>query len=76
MKLIKSKDVYCNICGRKIRRSGGILLEDVFSARKEWGYFSHKDLQIHSFNVCEKCYNQLVSHFTIPVEVTFKKEVI
>lgn len=73
---LKSKDVYCNVCGRKIKRVGGILREDVFTAKKEWGYFSHKDMQVHSFNICERCYNQMVSQFVIPVEVGFKKEVI
>ena len=35
---------------------------------KEWGYFSHKDLTKHTFNICESCYDKWVASFAIPVE--------
>lgn len=73
---LRHKDIYCNVCGRKLVMEHGILKEDVFSAKKEWGYFSHKDLQIHRFNMCERCYNKMVSQFVIPVDVALKKEVM
>ena len=48
----------------------GILLEDAFEARKQWGYFSNKDAKLHSFIICEKCYDKFVSTFAIPLKET------
>ena len=31
-------------------------------------YFSEKDGQIHHFDLCEECYDELVSGFKIPVD--------
>lgn len=73
---LKHKEMRCNVCGKKLKIEHGILKEDVFTAKKEWGYFSDKDLQVHSFNVCEECYNKMVSKFVIPVDISIKGEVI
>ncbi len=73
---LRRKEMHCNVCGKKIKMEHGILKEDVFTAKKEWGYFSEKDLQIHSFNICEKCYNKMVSSFAIPVNISIKGEVM
>ncbi|WP_310601974.1 hypothetical protein [Anaerosporobacter sp.] len=73
---VKNKEICCNACGKKIKVEHGILKEDVFNAEKEWGYFSQKDLQVHTFNICEKCYNKMVSNFVIPVEISSKREVM
>lgn len=62
--------MFCNGCGREIKHKEDILLEDVFCGRKTWGYFSKKDTQLHSFHLCEECYDNLVNHFVIPPEVT------
>ena len=51
------KDIYCNVCGKKLFVEKGILKEDAFEAKKQWGYFSKKDGMLHSFVVCEKCYD-------------------
>ncbi len=59
----------CNACGELIKA-------DAFEAVKEWGYFSEKDLEIHRFNLCEKCYDKITSSFEIPVEINIKKEVM
>lgn len=65
----------CNACGRKIVFDNDIMKEDVFEAAKQWGYFSKKDLQIHRFNLCENCYDSIVSGFVIPVTIEEAKEV-
>ena len=72
----KGKGIYCNACGKKMKFEHGILKEDVFTAKKEWGYFSDKDLQVHTFNICENCYNKMVSEFVIPVDISIKQEVM
>lgn len=66
----------CNNCGRELKTENGILVEDAFVASKEWGYFSKKDLQVHSFVLCESCCDKIASKFQIPVTVTEKREVM
>ena len=53
------KDIYCNVCGKKLFVEKGILKEDAFEAKKQWGYFSKKDGMLHSFVICEKCYDDI-----------------
>lgn len=72
----KKKSLYCNMCGKKLKIESGILKEGVFEAKKEWGYFSDKDLEIHQFDMCEDCYNKLVQTFVIPISITKNKEVL
>lgn len=66
----------CNACGKLIMIENNLLKEDVFEAVKEWDYFSKKDLEIHRFNLCEECYDRIISSFVIPVEVNVKNEVM
>lgn len=68
--------ILCNVCGKKIPMEAGILKEDVFEAAKEWGYFSKYDLELHKFNICEACYDNLIATFKIPVKVIHKKEAL
>lgn len=74
--MVGKKELFCNGCGRKLRVENGILIEDVFEAGKEWGYFSKKDLEVHRFNLCEDCYDKITGGFVIPVERIDKKEVL
>lgn len=66
----------CNCCGRALKVENGILKEDAFEVTKEWGFFSERDLEVHHFNLCEDCYNKLISEFKIPVEIRNKTEVM
>lgn len=74
----KSGDVpiYCNSCGKKLKFENGILKEDALEATKEWGYFSKRDMEVHHFNLCEECYDKIISEFQIPVEVRKKLEAL
>lgn len=64
------KGLCCNGCGRILQLENGILREDVFEGKKQWGYFSKRDGQIHSFLLCEDCYDAMVEKFVVPPEVT------
>lgn len=64
----KLDKVFCNKCGRELKVEKEILKEGVFSVRKAWGYFSEKDGQLHSFDLCEKCYDEWITTFAIPVK--------
>lgn len=60
----------CNGCGRILQVENDILREDVFEGKKQWGYFSKRDGEIHSFLLCESCYDDMVKKFAIPPVVT------
>jgi len=70
------KEMHCNLCGKEIEVRNGIVREGVMSVDIEWGYFSNKDGQIDSFDLCEECYNKLLSQFVIPVDEKMQKELI
>ena len=70
------KELFCNACGKKLEMENDILREDVFEGKKEWGYFSKKDLEVHSFVLCEECCDRISDSFAIPVEVSKKREVM
>lgn len=67
---------YCNLCGRELHMTEGILREDVLVVEKEWGFFSKKDTQVHSFCICEQCYDRWTADFRIPPQKREKTEVI
>lgn len=60
---MKNKKCFCNSCGKQLNYKKGTLQEDALFIKKEWGYFSNKDLEIHEFAVCESCYDNIVSGF-------------
>ena len=35
--------VFCNQCGKEIRKQGEMFVEDYLCVEKRWGYFSKKD---------------------------------
>lgn len=61
--------IVCNKCGKEIIVKNGILVEEVLSVQKRWGYFSNKDNEVHEFDLCEECYDEWIETFKIPVEV-------
>lgn len=69
---MKKQKVICNKCGKELESKNGILHEDGLFVTKDWGYFSGKDLKVHKFNLCEKCYDEMIENFVIPVEVEDK----
>lgn len=60
----------CNGCGRPLHMENGILREDVFEGKKQWGYFSERDGEMHSFLLCEECYNDMIQKFAVAPVVT------
>lgn len=66
--------VVCNCCGKKLIVSEGIVREGVLSINHAWDFFSEKDGEIHHFDLCEPCYDAVVSEFKNPVDVEEQKE--
>jgi len=64
-KLVK---VVCNKCGKTLRVEKGYLKEYCFGADTTFGYFSRKDGTAHHFDLCEDCYDSVISQFAVPVE--------
>lgn len=63
------KKIVCNKCGREISAENGMPREGVFSVDYTWGYFSEKDGEHHSFDLCESCYDEMLRGFLVPAEV-------
>ena len=63
------KKIICNQCGKEIPVVDGYPREGVFSVDQTWGYFSEKDGEHHSFDLCESCYDELLKSFLIPAEI-------
>ncbi len=70
------KRIVCNQCGRELKLENGIVQEGVFHGEARWGYFSRKDGEIHSFDLCEGCYDRLSGGFSIPVTVEEQTEFV
>lgn len=68
--------VRCNKCGRDIPHNNHIIKEGIFSVDYKWGYFSDKDREIHSFDLCEECYNELIKSFKINVDIREENELL
>ena len=60
--------VICNCCGKKLAVWEGIVREGVLRVDHAWDYFSEKDGEVHHFDICEECYDQLVRTFKIPLD--------
>lgn len=61
--------IICNKCGKEIEVTNGVMEQEMCSVEKRWGYFSQKDNEVHRFDLCEACYDEFVSTFSVPVEI-------
>lgn len=58
------EQIQCNRCGDVIPNDD---CETYFHGEQLWGYFSNKDGQRDSFDLCERCYDVMVESFVLPV---------
>lgn len=68
--------IWCNACGKKLIVSEGILREGAAMFDHNWDYFSEKDGEVHHFDLCEACYDEMTAQFCLPVEVEEQTEMI
>lgn len=68
--------IACNKCGKDMTVDRDIVKEGNFSVVYGWGYFSGKDGQVHKFDICEKCYDEYIGSFLIPVDTEERNELI
>lgn len=74
--MAESNAIYCNACGRTINLDSGADREEALFVKKDWGYFSEKDLQTHEFVLCEQCYDKMTEKFSLDVIVSDKREIL
>ena len=72
----QENEIYCNMCGKKIKQRQDIPVEDFVSVKKTWGYFSEKDGVVQECDLCEKCFDEIARRFRIPVKQTELKEML
>lgn len=68
--------VICNKCKKEMNMKNSVVREGVFSVDYSFGYFSEKDRETHSFDLCEACYDRMVREFMIPPQVAKVVEVL
>ena len=60
----------------EIKVDNGIVKEGAFSITYGWGYFSKKDGETHSLDLCEDCYDELIKSFNIPINIVDRNEIV
>ena len=79
----KLTKVVCNNCGKNIKVNNSTIEEGVFFADYKWGYFSKnignndylrfhfskKDGREDTFDLCEKCYDEITEKFLYKIKI-------
>lgn len=68
--------LWCNMCGKKLVVKEGITREGAAMFDLPWNYFSEKDGEIHHFDLCEACYDELTLQFRIAVDIEEQTELL
>ncbi len=68
--------VICNCCKKEMSVENGILKAEAIQVKHTFGYFSKKDGQTESFDLCEECYKKITGKFKIPVEQKEETELL
>lgn len=55
--------VICNCCGQDIKKDRFGQLEDYVTIKKNWGYNSAFDGQVHDYDICNECYRDWINKF-------------
>ena len=64
------------MCGKELQMKNDVLTEGALIVDFTWNYFSNKDGEIHSFDMCEECYDDIIKKFKIPVDIEKKTELM
>ncbi|MCM1252030.1 MAG: hypothetical protein NC321_04350 [Clostridium sp.] len=68
--------VICNCCNKNLLVENGILKQECIHVAHDFGYFSERDGETHSFDLCEDCYASIIARFRVPVENAERKELL
>lgn len=70
------QQVKCNQCGKTLKMKNGMILEGIYEGNQKFGYFSNKDGMQYSFDLCEECFDRLLSGFSIAAAKEELKELL
>ncbi len=70
------ESVVCNCCAKRLVVKGGIVREGVMAVNHAWDFFSEKDGEIHHFDLCETCYDELIQGFRVDVDIEEQIEML
>ena len=62
-----AEKIICNCCGKEIEKNTHGFFEDYVHIEKQWGYGSHKDGELQSVDLCEKCWDRITSEFAVRI---------
>ena len=68
--------VICNCCGKKLVVKNGVLREGAISVHHAWDFFSEKDGEVHHWDMCEECYDNLLNQFRLEPDVEEQVEFV
>lgn len=68
--------VICNCCGKKLAVNNGIVREGVLMVDHAWDFFSEKDGEVHHWDMCEGCYDQMTAQFCLEIDVEEQVEFV
>jgi ribosomal-protein-alanine N-acetyltransferase len=69
-------EMKCNCCGKEMKVENGFLREGGFHVEYNFGYFSNKDGMKHVWDLCEECYDKIISNFKISVDESENRELL
>lgn len=58
-------EIICNICGQKVDKDLYGNFFDYIHLEKTWGYNSKWDMESHSFDICQNCYEKIMKNARI-----------
>ena len=62
--------IICNRCGKETKVVSGIPKREMLHVEHTWGYFSGKDGESCSFDLCEECYDRITASFAVPPKIS------
>lgn len=68
--------VICNCCKKELLVENGILKDECIHISHDFGYFSKRDGETQSFDLCEDCYEKFTGKLLIPVETENRRELL
>ncbi len=66
---IDIENIFCNMCGLEIAKDKFGNYSSYFDSTFRWNYPSKFDNEVHTFQLCEKCYEKLISEFKLPPDI-------
>ena len=68
--------IICNRCGKETKVVSGIPKREMIHVEHTWGYFSGKDGESCSFDLCEECYDGVTREFLIEADKEERTELL